>query len=90
MKLKVYHATNPTFGFREPPEFNDENFELVAHVECGKLEDVFYLTNHVEHAWWENPGVTLVKESRSTSIGDVVVAEDGTVFLCRDFGWGVF
>lgn len=90
MQLKVYHAREPSFRDDEPQEFNDANFELVAEVECGALEDVFYLTNHVDHAWWENEGVTCVKQSRSTSVGDVVVTEDGTKFLCRGTGWGVF
>ena len=90
MKLKVYHAKQPTFGFGEPQEFSDANFDLVAEVVCPGLEDVFYLTNHVDHAWWENEGVTCIKQSRSTSVGDVVVAEDDTRFLCRGTGWGVF
>jgi len=90
MKLKVYHARKPNFRDDGIPIFNDDNFELVARVECGQLEDVFYLTNHVEHAWWENEGVDCVKESRSTSVGDVVVTEDGTKFLCRGAGWGIF
>lgn len=90
MKLKVYHAREPNFRDDEPQEFCDANFELVAEVECPELGDVFYLTNHVDHAWWENEGVTCVKQSRSTSVGDVVVAGDGTKFLCRGAGWGVF
>lgn len=90
MQLKVYHAREPNFRDDEPQEFNDANFELVAEVECAQFEDVFYLTNHVDHAWWENEGVTCVKQSRSTSVGDVVVTEDGTKFLCRGTGWGVF
>jgi len=90
MKLKVYHAREPNFRDDEPQEFSDANFELVALVECSQLEDVFYLTNHVDHSWWENEGVTAVKKGRSTSVGDVVVTEDDTKFLCRGTGWGVF
>lgn len=90
MKLKVYHAKEPNFGRGEPVEFNDENFDLVADVECANLADVFPLTNHIDDPWWGNAGVTLVKESRSTSIGDVVVASDGQRFRCLTAGWGVF
>jgi hypothetical protein len=90
MKLKVYHAKEPNFGMGEPIEFNDDNFDLVAEVECENLGDVFRLTNHIDESWWKNEGVTLVKESRSTSIGDVVVASDDQKFRCLDAGWGTF
>jgi len=90
MKLKVYHAKEPNFRDDVEVPWDEDNFDLVAEVECGGLEDVFYLTNHVDQAWWENPGVTCLKQSRSTSVGDVVVAEDGTRFLCRGTGWGVY
>jgi hypothetical protein len=90
MNLKVYHAKEPNFREDEPREFSDANFELVALVECGQFEEVFYLTNHVDHPWWENEGVTCIKQGRSTSVGDVVVTSDGTKFLCRGAGWGVF
>jgi len=90
MKLKVYHAKNPTFLDTRPVEFTDKNFELVAEVECENFGDVFYLTNHVDHEWWKNTGVECIKRSRSTSVGDVVVAEDGQRFRCLSVGWGVF
>lgn len=90
MKLKVYHTKEPSFRPGDPVEFNDENFELVAEVECGELDDVFQLTNHIDHDWWDNKGVTLIKQSRSTSVGDVVVASDGQKFRCLMAGWGTF
>ena len=90
MKLKVYHARTPSFLDSNPIEFDDDKFDLVAEVECKQLAEVFFLTNHVDDAWWENEGVTCIKESRSTSVGDVVVASDGQKFRCLGSGWGTF
>ena len=92
MKFKVYHHKNPTFGFGETPEFNDENFEVVAAVECDpeNYGDVFRLTNHIDCAWWENPEVTCIKQARSTSVGDVIVSEDGIRRRCESAGWSEF
>lgn len=64
-----------------------DDFLLVANVDTDNLEDVFRLTNHIDSAWWTNPGVHHLVESRSTSTGDVVVQSDGTVFVVRSMGW---
>lgn len=88
MKLYVYHAKTPSFlGFRTGQKvslFDLHNlFEAVATIEMPEvadvdaLEDAFRLTNHIDDPWWENEGVTLTKESRSTSVGDVIVVERG-------------
>ena len=55
-----------------------------------KLETAFRLTNSVNHAWWENEGVTPMfpdKEGcRSTSVGDMVLV--GTEkYVCASTGW---
>jgi hypothetical protein len=49
----------------------------------------YQLTNHIDHAWWENAGVTLIgePEHRSTSVGDVIVMDDGRVLRCANCGW---
>jgi hypothetical protein len=91
MTFKVYHDRQPTFGFGPTKDFNDETFELVAEVECDHHADTFRLTNHIEHDWTTNPEVKALKtQVRSTSVGDVVVAEDGTRYLCKGAGWEVF
>lgn len=84
---KVYHATNPTFG-TTPQDFPD-SYELVAVVECENLGEVFEKTNHIDRPWFENDGVICVKESRSTSVGDVVEL-DGKRYLCAPCGWDEF
>jgi len=88
MKYKVYHAINPTFGFGKKPEFPSE-YKLVATVECADLEDVFRITNHIDEDWTKNPEVTELfhNRPRSTSVGDVVIDEDGYHFYCDQVGW---
>jgi hypothetical protein len=92
MIYKVYHDKNPTFGFGDPKEFNDENFELVAEVEvpAENYGDVFRLTNTIDAPWWENSEVTCLKKARSTSVGDVIVDADGLRRRCEMAGWSEF
>lgn len=86
-KFQVYHAVNPSF-IPQMMKFPAE-YEKVAEVECEDLEDVFRVTNHINHNWTLNPQVTMYKAGgvRSTSVGDVVVDEHGKVFLCDMAGW---
>jgi hypothetical protein len=91
MIYKVYHDKTPTFGFGGHREFNDDNFEYVATVESDSHQDVFRITNHIDHDWWDNPEVKDYKdETRSTSVGDVVVDEDGKRFRVEMAGWTEF
>lgn len=96
--FSVFHKIDPDFRDTSDPVNFPEGFEQVATVETpdtglrggGDLGNVFYLTNHVTHEWWLNEGVTLIKESRSTSVGDVVVDAAGNRFLCAKMGWRKF
>lgn len=91
MQFKVYHANNPNFGFGEHPEFGEDTFTHVANVECDRHGEVFRLTNHIDDDWGNNKGVeALVERRRSTSVGDVVVGEDGTRYRCEMMGWTEF
>jgi hypothetical protein len=91
MKLQVFHDKKSNWG-RPHNEFCEDNFDLVAEVElpADQFQRVFEVTNHIDRAWWENPEVTCIKESRSTSVGDVVVDEDGKRFRCESSGWSQF
>jgi hypothetical protein len=84
---KVYHAKNPVFGFyhKGQPKWPEE-YDLVASVETDSIEEAFRLTNHISCAWWDNQEVTTVKKSRSTSVGDIIVTNEG-VFHCESTGW---
>lgn len=87
MKYKVYHAVNPTFS-QPYPALHD--CELVAEVEAKDLEEVFRITNHIDHAWWENPEVKWHKpNSRSTSVGDIVIGESEVQYRCDNIGWSI-
>lgn len=68
------------------PEFAND-FEYVAEVDTN-LKDVAYLkTNSIANYWGENEGVEEYgKENRSTSVGDVLVTEDG-VYAIAMFGF---
>lgn len=84
---EVYHAVHPNFGIGEPPVFPDD-YEHVATVNGNNLEVAFELTNHIDHDWTTNKGVKAHKQPcRSTSVGDVVVLAEGTVWRCSFHGW---
>ena len=88
MKYNIYHAKNPTFGFREKPKFPEE-YEKVAVVEADSVADTFRITNHIDSDWTRNPEVieVLKPNSRSTSVGDIVEDEDGNLMYCAPCGW---
>jgi len=89
MKFTVYHAKNPTFGFGKEQPF-PEAYKKVALVEADSIDDVFRITNHIDSDWRDNPEVkehNLFEKDRSTSVGDVVVDENGVRFYCAPVGW---
>lgn len=87
MKYKLYHEKDPDFGVSTHKAKFPEDFEHVADVEAETLHDVFSLTNHIDDVWYKNEGVTVIKESRSTSVGDIVVDEAGVKHRCDPIGW---
>ena len=91
--FKVYHtknwALNANLHSANLDEYKpkESDYELVAYCECT-LGETFHLTNHIDTAWWDNEGVTKVKESRSTSVGDVVEdCRTGKLWLVAGVGW---
>lgn len=76
--------------------FNAGHYDQVAHIESDWSQEdyfeqrvhaeVFRLTNHINKPWWENEGVTLVKESRSTSIGDIIMIGNRR-FMAHNVSW---
>ena len=92
MKYTVWHADTmvSNFDIENPANFPD-GFRKVAIVECEGLEDVFRITNHIDHSWLTNPEVLWhVPTSRSTSVGDVVEDENERLHLCDICGWREF
>ena len=65
-----------------------DGFKKVAVVDADNIDEVFRITNHIDEAWYGNPEVKeLFDKGRSTSVGDVVVEENGTAHYCAAFGW---
>lgn len=64
-------------------------YHVVAEVEADTLDQVFPLTNHIDHDWRDNPGVIRVHTPRvrSTSVGDLVFAPDTGMHFCAPRGW---
>lgn len=83
----VLHAKNPTFTEKVQLPIN-EHYIQVADVHCDNIDDAYRLTNHIDEAWQLNEEVqNALQPARSTSVGDLVKTEDGTIFICASFGW---
>ncbi len=82
MMSLVYHCKEPAERCRQFPR----DFELVAAVRSTKVEEVFDLTSSIDTHWSENRKVKTFKESRSTTLGDVIVTPHG-MFRLGFSGW---
>jgi len=100
MRFEVWHARVPTFDryVREDSPANPnrqrqrfpQDYDKVAVVEADDVEEVFAMTNHIDHPWTDNDGVVELpagRQVRSTSVGDVVVTPDGKKMYCNPMGW---
>lgn len=90
MKFKVYHQRVPIFFAPSPHPSKLEDCDHVANVEVNSIDEVFRVTNHIDSEWFKNPEVTWHRSNneRSTSVGDIVVDENGKAFHCDMAGWG--
>ena len=90
-KFRVYHKKEMMFRYNEADAttvYDSDLYDWVADVRARNIDDVFRVTNHIDEAWWENPEIFEYKESRSTSIGDVIFdVAAGTYHLCMPAGW---
>lgn len=64
-------------------------YQVVATLDVPNLNHVFQTTNHIDHDWTTNAGVTKIgTRHRSTSVGDIVVDLDTLkVHICASFDW---
>ena len=91
-RYAVYHA-NDVLEINLPPAmrwYADKSsyYTHVADV-VAPLEQIFTLTNHIDHPWTDNPEVVWLATSRirSTSVGDVIVSsESGKAWLVMPIG----
>lgn len=85
---RVYHALNPSYtsmAWTDPGAFVP-----VADVETASPEMAFLLTTNAGSSWAHNGGVhALVKDCRSSGVGDLVVTPDSVVHQKIDEGWKV-
>src|SRR6266487_342192 len=91
-RYAVYHA-NDVLEINLPPAmrwYADKSmyYTHVADV-VAPLEQIFTLTNHIDHPWTDNPEVVWLASSRirSTSVGDIIVSsESGQAWLVMPIG----
>ncbi|HET8851617.1 MAG TPA: hypothetical protein VFN02_03760 [Ktedonobacteraceae bacterium] len=92
-RYAIYHA-NDLLAMITPQalswyEDRSSNYTHVADV-VAPLEQVFALTNHIDHDWTKNPEVVWHATDaplRSSSAGDVIVAyESGQAWLIMPIG----
>ena len=83
--MKVYHKvwTKDPYRWPQNPDAKPSpDYVLVAIVEGNDPEFAFKVTNNNTY----DHRVEWVARGRSTSVGDVVVLSDGTVFQYEDIG----
>ena len=98
MTIYVYH--NEQRGSRFEDDANAcrqaiaaGKLHLVASVDTDELETAFRLTNNINSPWIDNDGVDPVKVpdgARSTSVGDVLIAEENgreVAYMVGGFGF---
>lgn len=84
--IEVYHARE--FGKHDASLWPD-GFRLVAAVKTNDKEKAFELTNSIDSDWTLNPeaGAFFRGQSRSTSVGDIMIDEKGTMWQVEAFGF---
>ena len=88
-RYHVFHVDKPEFFSPGKLVVHfPKGFTKVAIVLAECLDHVFRATNHIDKPWWENPEVQWYKpESRSTSVGDIVIDQSCDIFYCDRVGW---
>jgi len=91
-RYAVYHA-NDLLETHLPPAMRWYADTSLYYTHVADLvaprEQIFRLTNHIDHPWTDNPQVVWLVTSRirSTSVGDVIVsAESGQAWLVMPIG----
>src|SRR5260370_36198849 len=86
-RYAIYRA-NDVFERNLPPaaRWYADRSRYYTHVAdvVAPLEQVFALTNHIDHSWTDNPAVVwhTTTRVRSTSVGDIIVSrESGRAWL---------
>lgn len=91
--IEVYHRNNPDFmtAGKYPTDYT-----RVASVDTGFLNDkrsldiAYGLTQNVDKAWTKNGLAHPAKkktEYRSTSVGDIIINDDGVIYVVKNIGF---
>lgn len=71
-------------------KLNESTVRPGALVEASSLEEVFRVTNNIDHSWTENPEVkkVLTSSPRSLSVGDLVHDQDANkLYVVESLGF---
>ena len=89
MAIHVYH--NPRFldCFQDTilDCIDPSCLYLVAIVDTNEPAVAYNATQHVDFDWYTHPAVSTVVRSRSTSVGDVLLTEDGRLLAVMPAGY---
>ena len=92
-RYAVYHANDLlAMVMSHASHWYEDRSGYYTHVAdvVAPLEQVFALTNHIDHSWTSNPEIvwhTTKAPLRSSSVGDVIVAyESGQAWLIMPIG----
>lgn len=68
--------------------WDERRYRVAAYVRGDDVDTAFHLTNHIDQSWTDNNEVVAASgPQRSTSVGDMVMTDDGIFHLCCPFGW---
>ena len=99
MLYKVYHSESTReiiWGERGDvlENFNEGRYDFVASLEAEDFDEVYMRTNSIYRPWYEAEDIIelgqLVKKqggARSTSVGDIIIQNDGQVFFVARMGF---
>jgi hypothetical protein len=62
------------------------SYTLVAIVDTDDLNKAYELTNHIDSDWYYNKGVTGIRRTRSTSVGDMMIL-DNKIYIVERMGF---
>jgi hypothetical protein len=76
MTIKVYHSKEARCSYalsneKAVQKWLRDGYEPVAEIDTNNLEIAWFHTNHIDKPWWEDDKVTLIKQSRSSQVGDL-------------------
>ena len=101
MKYRIYHSRN-TYDSLFYTEHGDVynkaqaltayqagNYEYQATVEAPYVDSAYEISQNVEKSWLLDRDVSdvSVPRARSTSVGDILVDERGTIYIVASFGF---